>query len=158
MAVARHAHPPLHTVEQSRALRGTLPGAHCKNLFLKAKSGDFWLVVCEEDRAVRISDLGRAIGAGRVSFGSPEDMGALLGVVPGAVTALGLVNDVAGKVRLALDAQMMAAEAINVHPLHNEATLTLATADLRRVFAATGHDPVEVDFDALEALAAAARG
>ena len=58
--------------------------------------------------------------------------------------------------RLALDAQMMAAEALNVHPLHNEATVAIATADLRRFFAATGHAPVEVDFDALEAQARAA--
>ncbi|SDX13710.1 Ala-tRNA(Pro) hydrolase [Albimonas donghaensis] len=158
VAVTRHAHPPLRTVEESRALRGTLPGAHCKNLFLKAKSGEHWLVVCREDRAVRISDLGRALGAGRVSFGTPEDMGALLGVAPGAVTALGVVNDVANRVRLAVDAQMMAEPVLNVHPLHNEATVALTTADLRRVFAATGHSPLDVDFDALEALAAAARG
>ncbi|WP_339947107.1 prolyl-tRNA synthetase associated domain-containing protein [uncultured Albimonas sp.] len=152
----RHAHPALRTVEESRALRGTLPGAHCKNLFLKDKRTGFWLAVCEEDRAIRIPDLARALGAKRFSFGAPEDMGRLLGVRPGAVTSLGLINDTGGEMRLALDAQMMAAEALNVHPLHNEATVAIATADLRRFFAATGHAPVEVDFDALEAQARAA--
>ena len=151
----RHAHPPLYTVEQSQALRGTMPGAHCKNLFLKERKGGFWLAVCEEARAIRIPDLAKAVGAKRFSFGAPEDMGRLLGVKPGAVTSLGLMNDVGGEIRLALDAQMMAAEVLNVHPLHNEATLAIRTDDLRRFFAATGHAPLEVDFDALEAKAAA---
>ncbi len=150
---ARHAHPPLRTVEESRALRGTMQGAHCKNLFLKARKGGLWLAVCEEARAVRIKDLARAVGAKGFSFGSAELLGETLGVLPGAVTPLALVNDGAGRVRLILDAQMMRAEALNCHPLHNEATVALATADLRRVFADTGHEPVEVDFDALEALA-----
>lgn len=153
IAYVRHAHPALHTVEESRALRGTMPGAHCKNLFLKERKGGFWLAVCEEERAIRIPDLARVLGAKRFSFGSPDDMGRLLGVRPGAVTSLGLVNDLGGEIRLALDAQMMAAEILNVHPLHNEATIAIATADLRRFFEATGHAPVEVDFDALEALA-----
>ncbi len=151
----RHAHPPLRTVEESRELRGAMPGAHCKNLFLKEKKGGFWLAVCEEDRAIRIPDLAKALGAKRFSFGSPEDMGRLLGVRPGAVTSLGLINDVGCELRLALDAQMMAAEVLNVHPLHNEATVAIATADLRRFFETTGHAPVDVDFDALEALASA---
>ena len=157
ISYVRHAHEALHTVEQSQALRGTMPGAHCKNLFLKERKGGFWLAVCTETRAIRIPDLARAVGAkGRFSFGSPVDMGRLLGLKPGAVTSLGLINDVGREIRLILDAQMMANEVLNVHPLHNEATIALKTADLRRLFQDTGHAPVEVDFDALEAQAAAA--
>lgn len=155
---ARHAHPPLRTVEESRALRGTMPGAHCKNLFLREKKGGLWLAVCEEARAIRIRDLEKAVGAKNVSFGSAERLGEALGVLPGAVTPLSLVNDAERRVRLILDAQMMQAEVLNCHPLHNEATVAIATADLRRLFAETGHEPVEVDFDALEAAAACEAG
>lgn len=158
VAVTRHAHPPLHTVEESRALRGQLPGGHCKNLFLKERKGGFWLAVCREDRVIRIPDIARAAGLKRMSFGSAEDLAARLAVRPGAVTPLALVNDTERAVGLILDRQMMAGEVLNCHPLHNEATAALTTADLRRVFAATGHAAIELDFDALEAQAAAAAG
>lgn len=152
----RHAHPPLHTVEESRELRGTLPGAHCKNLFLKERKGGFWLAVCGEERRIRIPDIARAAGIRRCSFGSAEDLGRMLGVRPGAVTPLALINDAAGEVGLILDRQMMAAELLNCHPLRNDATVAIPTADLRRFFAATGHAAVELDFDELERIAAEA--
>ncbi len=153
VAHVRHGHPPLRTVEESRALRGTMPGAHCKNLFLKDRKGGLWLAVCEEARAIRIRDLAKAVGAKGFSFASAQLLGEVLGVSPGAVTPLALVNDAERRVRLVLDAQMMEAEVLNCHPLHNEATVAVATRDLRRLFAQTGHEPVEVDFDALERLA-----
>src|SRR3954470_22822019 len=78
-------HPPVFTVEEAKALRGSLPGGHVKNLFLRNKKGAMWLVVAEEDRAIDLKALGEAIGAGRVSFGSPERLMAHLGVIPGAV-------------------------------------------------------------------------
>lgn len=149
----RHGHPPLHTVEESQALRGTLPGAHCKNLFLKERKGGFKLVVCGEARRIRIPDIARAAGIGRCSFGSAEALGEHLAVRPGAVTPMALINDPQHHVGLILDAQMMQAETLNCHPLHNEATIAIPTEGLRRFFAATGHAPLELDFDALERLA-----
>ena len=71
-------------------------------------------------------------------------------MAPGAVTPFALINDVDQRVRLVLDQQMMAHDVVNFHPLHNEATLALTPADLMRFFAATGHDPLLLDFDALE--------
>ncbi|MEM6441513.1 MAG: prolyl-tRNA synthetase associated domain-containing protein [Pseudomonadota bacterium] len=148
-------HPPLFTVEDSRALRGALPGAHCKNLFLKEKKRGFWLVTCEERRAVRMKDLARACGARSFSFAGEADLAARLGVRPGAVTPLAVLNDPERQVRLAIDAQLFAERIINCHPLHNEATVAISTRDLRRVFAETGHEALEIDFDALEAQARA---
>ncbi|MFT4794698.1 MAG: Ala-tRNA(Pro) deacylase [Paracoccaceae bacterium] len=146
----RHAHPPLHSVEDSQALRGDLPGAHTKNLFLKDKKGEFLLVSCLEGRAIRVKDVARAAGTKPPSFAKPEDLWNRLGVRPGAVTPFALINDVDQRVRLVLDRQMMAHDVVNFHPLHNEATLALTPADLMRFFAATGHDPLLLDFDALE--------
>jgi Ala-tRNA(Pro) deacylase len=147
----RHTHPPLHTVEESRALRGEMPGGHCKNLFLKERKGGFWLAVCLEDREIRIKHLEKAVGARRLSFGNSDDLSDRLGVLPGAVTPFALINDPAGEVRLILDRQMLDHEILNYHPLHNEATIAMSSADLLRFFAATGHAPLIVDFDDLEA-------
>ncbi len=151
----RHAHPPLHTVEESRALRGEMPGGHTKNLFLKERSGGYWLATCLEDRRISVNDLSRAAGAKRMSFGSGEDLWRILGVRPGAVTPLALMNDSGGAARLILDRGMLAHDLINVHPLHNEATVALSPDGLLRFFAETGHEPLILDFDELEALAAA---
>ena len=87
-------HPPVFTVEEAQALRGTIAGAHSKNLFLKDKKGALFLVVAREDAAIDLRHLHGRIGAsGRLSFGQAELLLAKLGVTPGAVTPFGLIND-----------------------------------------------------------------
>ncbi len=159
VSTKRFAHPPLFRVEDSRAFRDSTPelkvGAHTKNLFLKERKGGLWLAVCLEHRRIRIPDLSKALGAKRFSFGSADLLQETLGVRPGAVSPFTLLNDrIAQNVKLALDAQMMEAEILNFHPLHNHATLAISNNDTRKFFSACGHDPVIVDFDQLEALAA----
>lgn len=140
-------HPPLFTVEESRRLRGVLPGLNAKNLFLKDKKDALFLVVAEEGAAIDLKRLHETIGArGRLSFGSAERLLAVLGVTPGSVTPFALINDRPPSVQLVLDARFAAADAANFHPLINTATTTIAGADLMRFFAATGHDPLLVDF------------
>ncbi len=134
-------HAPLFTVEQSRALRGTIAGAHTKNLFLKDKKDAVFLVVAPEDGAVELKTLHHRLGAGRFSFGSAELMLQLLGVAPGAVTAFGVLNDTARRVTVVLDAGLMESAIINCHPLTNSMTTSIARDDLLRFFAATGHTP-----------------
>ncbi len=139
-------HQPLFTVEQSRALRGAIPGGHCKCLFLTDKRRGLWLVVANEDREIDLKALARHLGAGRFSFAKPERLTAALGVEPGAVTPFALINDTGGRVKVVLDKGMVALDLLNYHPLTNEATTTIATKDLLRFMAATGHDPQLVDF------------
>ncbi|MDP6572822.1 MAG: YbaK/EbsC family protein, partial [Rhodospirillales bacterium] len=67
-----HRHAAVFTVAESKALRGEMPGGHCKSLFLKDKKGQLWLVVALEDRAIDMKDLRRRIGAAPLSFGKPE--------------------------------------------------------------------------------------
>ncbi|MGB0498110.1 MAG: prolyl-tRNA synthetase associated domain-containing protein [Rubricella sp.] len=148
-------HPAFHTVEEAKAGRIDLPGIHTKNMFLKGKDGTLALVTCGEDRRIRIRDLEKALGLKKMSFGKADLLWEVLGVRPGAVTPFALVNDTGRRVCLILDAQMMEADAINAHPLHNEATVAMSPGDMLRVFEETGHDPLLVDFDALEAQAAA---
>lgn len=136
-------HPPLYTVEQSQALRGEIPGAHTKNLFVKDKKGRYFLLTVGEEAEVDLKTVHQAIGAsGRVSFGKAEALEEFLGVLPGAVTALGVVNDTEGKVTLVLDAALMQNAIVNCHPLTNEATTSIASPDLVRFAEATGHAPL----------------
>ncbi|MEL7154636.1 MAG: prolyl-tRNA synthetase associated domain-containing protein, partial [Pseudomonadota bacterium] len=139
-----NTHPPLHTVEESKELRGDLPGAHVKNMFLKDKKGQLWLVTCMEYRKIHIRDLEKQIGAAKASFGKPELLWETLGIRPGAVSPFGLINDPDNKVNIVLDQQMLEIDPINAHPLHNEATTTLPNADFKRFFEITGHTPTIV--------------
>ena len=139
-------HPPVFTVEDAKALRGNLPGHHIKNLFLRNKKEEMWLVVALEDRAIDLKRLGEVLGAGRLSFGSGDRLKRTLGVEPGSVTPLSLVNDEACAVQLVLDRGVADGGLVNAHPLVNTMTTALAPADLLRFFEATGHTPRWLDF------------
>jgi Ala-tRNA(Pro) deacylase len=134
-------HPPLFTVEDSQRLRGDLDGGHAKNLFLKDKKGALWLVVAEETLKLDLNRLDGRIGSARLSFGKPELLMEVLGVPPGSVTPFALVNDLERRVNVILDADLMAKDPLNFHPLTNEATTRIAAADLLRFIAACGHQP-----------------
>jgi Ala-tRNA(Pro) deacylase len=135
-------HAPLFTVEQSRALRGVIPGGHTKNLFLKDKKDALYLVVALEDAAIDLKSLHRRLGAsGRFSFGSADALRDALGVEPGAVTPFAVMNDAAARVTVVLDAAMMSQETLNYHPLDNSMTTSIARDDLVRFLVATGHRP-----------------
>lgn len=143
-------HPPLFTVEQSKALRGDLPGGHSKNLFLRPVKGGgpHLLVVLEEDRTVSVNALARRLGAGRVSFADAPALMAHLGVEPGAVTPFGLVNAVPGAVRVAIDRALTDGfERVHFHPLTNAATTAIRPADLLRFLRHLGHAPEILDLD-----------
>jgi len=141
-------HEPVFTVEQAKAHRGVLPGHHIKNLFLRNKKEAMWLVVAIEDRAIDLKQLGERLGAGRLSFGSPERLRTCLGVEPGSVTPFSVINDINHAVRLVLDSGLKAGGPINAHPLTNTMTTAISTADLLRFFEATGHQPDWLDLPA----------
>lgn len=132
-------HPAVFTVEESEAIHAAMPGLHTKNLFLKDAGGQFWLVTVTHDRLVDLKALAGVIGAKKLSFGKAEDMAALLGITPGAVTPLAVLNDHEARVKVVLDAALALADRVNVHPLRNNATIGLSGADLLRALEAWGH-------------------
>lgn len=135
-------HPPLFTVEQSQSLRGTIPGGHTKNLFLRDKKQAVYLVTALEDADIDLKGLHRVLGAsGRFSFGSSDLLLELLGVTPGSVTPFGAINDTAGRVTVVLDAPLMKHTTINAHPLTNTMTTSVAREGLVKFLEATGHSP-----------------
>jgi Ala-tRNA(Pro) deacylase len=142
IAHATVSHAAAFTVEDARALRGTVPGGHTKNLFLRDKKGVPYLLVADEEAAIDLRALHRLLGAtGRFSFGSAELMGELLGVTPGSVTPFAVINDVARRVTVVLDAAMMTHAVLNFHPLVNTATTTVSREGLVKFLEATGHPP-----------------
>ena len=141
-------HPPVHTVEESKALRGDVPGLHTKNLFLRDGKKNFYLFVTDEDATINLKQLARKIGAkGGLSFGSPDALLEMLGIRPGAVSVLAIVNDTMGKVTLMLDRKLANATAINCHPLSNERTTSLSQEAFAKFLATTRRETTYVDVD-----------
>jgi Ala-tRNA(Pro) deacylase len=141
IAASTVEHPPLFTVEQSQALRGEIPGGHTKNLFLKDKKDQIFLVVAEEDAAIDMKTLHKRMDSARLSFGKPELLAELLGVVPGSVTPFGVINDTARRVTVILDNALLRHEKLNFHPLENTATTTIEREDFLAFLRHTGHEP-----------------
>ncbi len=134
-------HAPVFTVEEARALRGEIPGGHCKNLFLKDDKGTLWLIVCLEEADIDLKGAPAKIGSRRLSFGKPDLLREVLGVEPGSVTPFGLINDTDKRVNVVLEAAMMAQELLNYHPLENTATTTIRADDLLTFIRSCGHEP-----------------
>lgn len=147
-------HPPLFTVEDSQTLRGTIAGAHVKNLFVKDKKGRLFLLVAEEEAMIDLKKVHELIGAqGRVSFVSGEKMEEVWGVKPGAVTPFGAINDKQGLVTVILEETLMRDPLINAHPLVNTMTTAISREDLVKFLKAEHHAPEIIAFAAPQAKA-----
>lgn len=138
-------HKPLFTVEDGRDLWDKFPGLHCKNLFIKDKKDKIWLVVMPGDKRADLGKLEKRVGGARFSFGKPELLLEVLGMTPGSVTPFALINDTQKRVTVIFDEDMMKAEQVNFHPLHNAASTTIRTADLLKFAKSLGYEPVVVD-------------
>jgi Ala-tRNA(Pro) deacylase len=140
-----HEHPPLRTVADAHAIWDAVPGAQVKNLFLKDAGGQLWLVVVPGDPRMDTKVMAGLIGSKRISFGSADLLREVLGVEPGSVTPLAVMNDAARRVRTVLHAGLMDAELVLVHPLVNTATVQIAPEDLVRFMTAHHGAPALVD-------------
>ena len=124
-----HEHEPLFTVEDSENLRGEIEGAHTKNLFLKNKKNSFFLFSCDENAKVDIKRFSKSIDAKNLSFANQEYLLQHLGIKPGSVSPLALLNDNYQNVAFYLDEKLFESELINFHPLINTSTITIKTSD-----------------------------
>ncbi len=140
ISFVRHDHPAVFTCEEEIRHVPQSGAARTKNLFMRDRRGRrHLLLVTLCSKSVSIADFTEVADADRLSFASPERLMKHLGVEPGSVTVLGLVNDTAHAVELYIDADVWAAASIHAHPLRNDATLVLSHADVVRFLAATGH-------------------
>lgn len=139
-------HPAVFRVEEGQDLKASMPGAHTKNLFLKDRKQRLWLISARQDTVIDLKQAPALIGSDRLSFGNEALMWETLGVRPGSVTALGLINDPEHRVTFVLDRHLWDADIVNFHPLVNTATTALTLAALRSFFTAIGREPLVVGF------------
>ena len=147
IVVEEATHPPVFTVEEAAAHPHGLSGLDTKNLLLKDAKGGLFLITLRADRRADLKALPALVGAKRFSFASAETLLEALGVTPGAVTPLAMINDTAHRVTFALDRALAEAERIVCHPLVNTASVSIATADLLRLLQDTGTTPRIIDLD-----------
>ena len=124
------------------------PEADAKNLFVRDdKKRNYYLITVRGSKRVDLNEFRQNYGTRRLSFASDADLLAYLGLTPGSVTPLGLLNDAECKVQLFIDEELLAPDAlIGVHPNDNTATIFLKTADLLKLIAAHGNkvQPVKI--------------
>ncbi len=142
-----HEHPAVFTVEEAQQHCSHIQGCHCKNLFLKTKKKQLWLLVLEDNTSIDLKQLASLVGVKAWSFASPDRLMEHLGVTPGSVTPFALINDPDNNVNLAIESKVFEADSGNFHPLTNTATLNISTAGLRKFLQSTGHVPIEIDCD-----------
>lgn len=143
------AYPAHDTVEDGKRLRGEMAGTFTKNLLLRDKKGRLFLFSIHEDLTFDLRSAHQLVGAsGRLGFAPPQRMMDILGVQPGALTPLGLINDLKGEVTLVIDAALMSASQINFHPMTNTESVGLTPTGLLAFVRSCGREPLLVDFQA----------
>lgn len=141
-------HEAVFTVAESAAIDKKIEGTHCRNLFLRDKKKNNFLLVLQNATDVDIKKLPDVIGSDRLSFGSSERLWEYLGVRPGSVCPYAIINDTAQNVKILLDKSMMETDIVNYHPLLNTMTIGVKPADLIKFIESTGHTPHIVDLSA----------
>lgn len=133
-------HSPVYTVEESKKLSPAMSGGKTKNLFVRDKKGKHHiLLTVEQDKRVDLKKVSEFIGYGRLSFCSPERLLKYLGVEPGSVSLLGILNDQAGEVEILIDEDLWKEQYLLCHPLVNTSTLSLGREELVKLFQLSGH-------------------
>lgn len=142
---ARSEHPPVYTCDEAAQYRPPMPGVDTKNLFLRDEKRHFFLIMTACEKRLDMKALGRGIGTSKLHFASEEDLLEILGLTPGAVSVLALINDETHQVELLVDNDYWPEENYLCHPLVNTATLVLSREALERFLALTGHTPRVVE-------------
>jgi Ala-tRNA(Pro) deacylase len=125
-----HHHAPIYTVAEGEHLKKSIPGVHCRNLFLVDKKKRMMLLVLANETAIDLKKLPALLNSDRLSFGSAERLWQYLEITPGSVNPFCIANDKDHAVDLFLDQHMMAADIVNYHPMDNAQTISLKPSDL----------------------------
>ena len=135
------SHAPMLTVEDAKADRPPGNEGHTKNLFVRNKKGKMWLFTLHEDREVNLKAISKALNAKHLSFASQQRLMQYMGVIPGAVSAFSILNDVTRAVQFYFDEMLMSHEMLHIHPLVNTMTTSIRRDDLLKFLDKRGHEP-----------------
>jgi len=140
-----YKHDPIFTVQEGAHLKASIPGVHCRNLFLCDKKKQMFLLVVANTTKLDLKRLPDVIGSKRLSFGSGDRLWNYLGIRQGSVNPFCVVNDTENAVKVILDSHMMQADLVNYHPMDNAQTIGLSPNDLLKFMAISGNDFEVVD-------------
>ncbi len=145
-----YEHRPIFTAEEGIKYTAHIPGIGVKNLFLRDKNNQFWLVVMPYHLKLNTRKLAPHIGTTELQFAKPEQLLEQLGITPGSVTPLALINDSNHDVQVILDETCMSADLIQIHPLRNDMTITIKPQDLLQFIESCGNEYRIVNLDLLQ--------
>ncbi|CAN7669091.1 prolyl-tRNA synthetase associated domain-containing protein [Caballeronia sp. LjRoot34] len=134
-------HEPVLNMRESDALHLSLPGVRCKNLLVQDKQGRNYLIVTTANKALDLASVAKTFGSKRLSFASVDRLFELLGVRPGSLSPLALVNDRSGQISLVIDHDLMHEPMFQFHPLENTATIALSKRGLEEFLQRIDHPP-----------------
>ena len=129
-----YGHRAVFTVDESSDLKKSIPGLHCKCLFMKDSNGKFYLVGMPAEKRLDIKNLRKMFDVGKMHFASAEELFEKLKLKPGSVSIFGLVNNFEKDVFFILDKDVWNAEAVGFHPNLNTSTIVLKHDDLERFY------------------------
>lgn len=138
----RTDHEPANTMEACNKIDAVLGILICKNLFLcNRQKTKYYLLMMPGDKKFKTKELSSQINSARLSFAEADDMLRCLDIEPGAVSVMGLLNDVNKEVNLLIDEDVLKGEYLGCHPCVCTSSLKIKTADIIDKFLpATGHD------------------
>ncbi|MGB1360646.1 MAG: prolyl-tRNA synthetase associated domain-containing protein [Alphaproteobacteria bacterium] len=140
-------HPPVFTVEEAELYTKDIDGVHIKNLFVYDKKKNMWLITIPHDIRPDLKKVKAVLGtSGNLSFCNPDRLWENLGVKPGSVTPLSVVNDTNGNVTAVIDKSCTTEELVCPHPLLNDATVQMKGTDLIEYMKSYNHEPMIIDF------------
>lgn len=132
-------HKAVFNMEDVEALDMPYPNLSAKNLFVCDRKKNYYLITTKGNKRVNLKAFWEKNGLNRLSFASPDDLKAILNLIPGAVTPLGLLNDEHSRVRYFLDAELMGS-LMGVHPNDNTATVWMQVEDLVNLIRQHGNE------------------
>ena len=139
----KYEHVAVFTTDEAEKAWTGFSGKKVKNLFLTNRKGDkYYLVSIAHDKRADLKKLGEQLCEKRLQFVSPEGLMRYLGLTPGSVSPLGLINDEKREVTFLLDEELLNQDTIYIHPNINTATIVVAWPDFLRFLAACGN-PVQ---------------
>lgn len=142
LTFACEQHEQVLNMVESGKLKLSLDGVRCKNLLLQDKQGQYYLVVTLAEKSLDLAATAKILGSKRLSFASADRLFELLGVRPGSLSPLALVNDVGGSIRLVLDQDLAQEQIFLFHPLDSSATVSLSKGNFVKFLESTGHKMV----------------
>lgn len=125
-----YEHRPIKTVAESQDLGLPHQEWSTKNFFLRdKKKKHYFIITTQENKSVDLRDIREILGTSALSFASDEDLTHMLGIISGAVSPFGALNDESGKVQVYID-RLFAGHLMDAHPNDNAATLFLKADDV----------------------------